>query len=73
MVIATLPLAVLLVEMIIQTFVAERLTWSALLAKNVLWWFGHPVVYLLLFPAVVDLLLISSRRDERTASSSRGT
>ena len=23
-----------------------------LLAKNVLWWFGHPVVYLLLFPAV---------------------
>ena len=23
-----------------------------LLAKNILWWFGHPVVYLLLFPAV---------------------
>ena len=23
-----------------------------LLAKTMLWWFGHPVVYLLLFPAV---------------------
>ena len=22
------------------------------MAKNILWWFGHPVVYLLLFPAV---------------------
>ena len=26
-----------------------------LLAKGVLWWFGHPVVYLLLFPAVAVL------------------
>ncbi len=51
MVIATLPLAVLLVEMIIETF-APSVHVSALLAKNVLWWFGHPVVYLLLFPAV---------------------
>jgi len=25
---------------------------NVLLAKNILWWFGHPVVYLLLFPAV---------------------
>ena len=25
---------------------------TSLLAKNILWWFGHPVVYLLLFPAV---------------------
>lgn len=51
MIIATLPLAVLLVEMVIQS------AWPSvgvdpLLAKNVLWWFGHPVVYLLLFPAV---------------------
>ncbi len=51
MVIATLPFAVLLVEMIVQTF-APGVHVSALLAKNVLWWFGHPVVYLLLFPAV---------------------
>ena len=51
MIIATLPLAVLLVEMIVQTF-APSVHVNPLLAKNVLWWFGHPVVYLLLFPAV---------------------
>jgi cytochrome c oxidase subunit I len=51
MIIATLPLAVLLVEMIIQAAVPS-ITVDPLLAKNVLWWFGHPVVYLLLFPAV---------------------
>jgi cytochrome c oxidase subunit 1 len=51
MVIATLPLAVLLVEMVIQSFTPD-ITVDPLLAKNVLWWFGHPVVYLLLFPAV---------------------
>lgn len=51
MIIATLPLAGLLVWQIL-----ESLDWvggtDALLAKNILWWFGHPVVYLLLFPAV---------------------
>ena len=51
MVIATLPLAVLLVEMIVQA-AAPSVSVDPLLAKNVLWWFGHPVVYLLLFPAV---------------------
>jgi cytochrome c oxidase subunit I len=51
MVIATLPLAVLLVEMIVQAF-SPGVHVDPLLAKNVLWWFGHPVVYLLLFPAV---------------------
>ena len=51
MIIATLPLAVLLVEMIVQSAIPS-LTVDPLLAKNVLWWFGHPVVYLLLFPAV---------------------
>ena len=50
MIIATIPLAVLLVEMIVQTFADVSV--DPLLAKNVLWWFGHPVVYLLLFPAV---------------------
>ena len=50
MIIATLPLAVLLVEMIMQVFVDVSV--DPLLAKNILWWFGHPVVYLLLFPAV---------------------
>lgn len=51
MIIATLPLAVLLVAMIIQSF-SPSVTVDPLLAKNILWWFGHPVVYLLLFPAV---------------------
>ena len=51
MIIATLPLAGLLIWQILQSM---GLVGSAnvLLAKNILWWFGHPVVYLLLFPAV---------------------
>jgi len=51
MIIATLPLAVLLVEMIVQAITPSAHV-DPLLAKNILWWFGHPVVYLLLFPAV---------------------
>ncbi len=51
MIVATLPLAGLLIWQIL-----ESLGWvgsaNDLLAKNILWWFGHPVVYLLLFPAV---------------------
>jgi cytochrome c oxidase subunit 1 len=60
MIIATLPLAALLVEMIVQTYVPA---WHVdpLLAKNVLWWFGHPVVYLLLFPAVAVYYLLVPR------------
>ncbi len=50
MIIATLPLAVLLVMNIVQSFVPGASV-DPLLAKNILWWFGHPVVYLLLFPA----------------------
>jgi cytochrome c oxidase subunit 1 len=50
MIIATLPLAGLLVVMIVQSFADVSV--DLLLAKNILWWFGHPVVYLLLFPAV---------------------
>ena len=51
MIIATLPLAGLLVWQILQSMdlVGDA---NVLLAKNILWWFGHPVVYLLLFPAV---------------------
>ena len=60
MIIATLPLAVLLVEMIVQSFDAS-VTVDPLLAKNVLWWFGHPVVYLLLFPAVAIYYLLVPR------------
>jgi cytochrome c oxidase subunit 1 len=51
MVIATLPLAVLLIENLMQVLIPS-LRVDPLLAKNVLWFFGHPVVYLLLFPSV---------------------
>jgi heme/copper-type cytochrome/quinol oxidase subunit 1 len=37
--------------MIVQA-AAPSVSVDPLLAKNVLWWFGHSVVYLLLFPAV---------------------
>ena len=60
MVIATLPLAVLLVEMIWQTY-HPGVHVDPLLAKNVLWWFGHPVVYLLLFPAVAIYYVLVPR------------
>ena len=51
MIVATLPLAALLVWMIAQSF-DNSIGVDPLFAKNILWWFGHPVVYLLLFPAV---------------------
>ena len=51
MIVATLPLAGLLVYMIAESF-DNSLGVDPLFAKNILWWFGHPVVYLLLFPAV---------------------
>ena len=51
MIIATLPLAGLLIWQIFQSMGVVGGA-NDLLAKNILWWFGHPVVYLLLFPAV---------------------
>ncbi len=60
MIIATLPLAILLVEMMIQSL-TPSVHVDPLLAKNVLWWFGHPVVYLLLFPAVAVYYLLVPR------------
>ena len=60
MIIATLPLAVLLVEMIVQSL-SPGVTVDPLLAKNVLWCFGHPVVYLLLFPTVALYYLLIPR------------
>jgi len=64
MIIATLPLALLLIVMIIQSF-APGISVDPLLAKNVLWWFGHPVVYLLLFPAVAIYYLLVPRIAKR--------
>jgi cytochrome c oxidase subunit 1 len=60
MIVATLPLAVLLVEMMVQSL-SPGVHVDPLLAKNVLWWFGHPVVYLLLFPAVAIAYLLVPR------------
>ncbi len=60
MIIATLPLALLLIEMIVQSF-DPSVSVDPLLAKNVLWFFGHPVVYLLLFPAVSIYYLLIPR------------
>jgi cytochrome c oxidase subunit 1 len=64
MIIATIPLALLLVEMIVQSF-DHSVTVDPLLAKNVLWFFGHPVVYLLLFPAVAVYYLMIPRMAKR--------
>jgi heme/copper-type cytochrome/quinol oxidase subunit 1/cytochrome c551/c552 len=60
MIIATLPLAGLLVWQILQSagWVGET---DSLVAKNILWWFGHPVVYLLLFPAVAAYYFLIPR------------
>jgi cytochrome c oxidase subunit 1 len=60
MIIATLPLAALLIEMAVQSF-SPGVHVDPLLAKNILWWFGHPVVYLLLFPAVAIYYLLIPR------------
>lgn len=60
MIIATLPLAALLIEMIIQAL-DPSVSIDPLLAKNLLWYFGHPVVYLLLFPAVSIFYLLVPR------------
>jgi heme/copper-type cytochrome/quinol oxidase subunit 1 len=51
---------VLLVEMMIQSL-SPSTTVDPLLAKNVLWFFGHPVVYLLLFPTVALYYLLIPR------------
>jgi cytochrome c oxidase subunit 1 len=64
MIIATLPLALLLVAMIIQS-IDPSVTVDAQLAKNLLWFFGHPVVYLLLFPAVSIFYLLVPRFAKR--------
>ena len=64
MIIATVPLAALLVEMILQS-IGPAVTVDPLLAKSMLWWFGHPVVYLLLFPAVAVYYQLIPRYAQR--------
>jgi cytochrome c oxidase subunit 1 len=60
MIIATLPFAGLLVWQILQSAHVVGET-DPLLAKNILWWFGHPVVYLLLFPAAALYYMLVPR------------
>ena len=64
MIIATLPLAALLVIQIAES-IDSSITIDPLLAKNFLWFFGHPVVYLLLFPAVAAYYLLIPRYAKR--------
>ena len=70
MMIATLPLAVLLVVMILEA-IDPGITVDPLLAKNMLWFFGHPVVYLLLFPGVAILYLLIPRYAGRPLAAGR--
>jgi cytochrome c oxidase subunit 1 len=70
MFVATLPLAVLLVEMIVQS-IDPGVTIDSQLAKNMLWFFGHPVVYLLLFPAVSIFYLLVPRYAKRELVAGR--
>jgi cytochrome c oxidase subunit I len=70
MIIATVPFAALLVEMIVQA-IDPSISIDPLLAKGVLWWFGHPVVYLLLFPAVAVLYHLVPRYTGRPLVAGR--
>jgi len=58
MIIATLPFAYLLVYTLLE-FAGVTTRMNALLAKNMLWWFGHPVVYLILFPVVAFMYSVT--------------
>ncbi|MHA2277261.1 MAG: cbb3-type cytochrome c oxidase subunit I, partial [Candidatus Kariarchaeaceae archaeon] len=58
MLIATPIFALLLIFMVLEVNGVPQFV-DALVAKNMLWWFGHPVVYQLLFPmAGVYYLLV---------------
>ncbi|MFN8108460.1 MAG: cbb3-type cytochrome c oxidase subunit I [Thermoleophilia bacterium] len=70
MAIMTLPFAVLLVLMILQS-INSGITTDPLLAKNLLWAFGHPVVYLLLFPVVSCLYYFIPRYAGRNMAAGR--
>jgi cytochrome c oxidase subunit 1 len=60
MFLATLPFALLLVFQIIQS-ADSGFSINTLLAGNLLWAFGHPVVYLLLFPAAATYYYLIPR------------
>lgn len=60
----TMPFALLLVLMLVQ-LADPSFTTDPQLAKNLLWAFGHPVVYLLLFPVVAQLYYFIPRYAKR--------
>lgn len=66
----TLPFALLLVLMIIQS-IDGSFTTDPQFAKNLLWAFGHPVVYLLLFPVVANLYYFIPRYAKRPLIAGR--
>jgi cytochrome c oxidase subunit 1 len=66
----TLPFALLLVIMVIQS-IDNSVSIDALFAKNLLWAFGHPVVYLILFPVVALLYYFIPRFAKRELVAGR--
>lgn len=70
MLIMTLPFAVLLVEMVLES-IDNSISIDPNLAKNLLWAFGHPVVYLLLFPVVALLYYFIPRYAKRDLVAGR--
>ena len=70
MFLATLPFAILLVLEVIQS-IDNSFTIDTLLAGNMLWAFGHPVVYLLLFPAAAAYYYLIPRYAKRELVAGR--
>ncbi len=60
MLIATIPLAALLVVMFIGSTIDQNFGLNVGLADNMFWYFGHPIVYQLLFPAVQACISFSN-------------
>ena len=58
MLIATIPLAALLIVMFIGATADPNFGLNVGIADNMFWYFGHPIVYQLLFPAIAAMYLL---------------
>ncbi len=58
MLLSTPVFAFSLIVMILEINVSPSFAMDALLHKNMLWWFGHPIVYQLLFPIAAVYYMI---------------